>query len=129
DAISGAAKYLVAHGAQNNVSGAIFAYNHLTSYVQSVLHWAAVYANGGFSVSAASSGGTVTAPQCLARAARAGPWHAPAPHPGRSRWAVARAARGPRAGRSRRGSRSPGHRWASRTCLGAPGRTRSTAPG
>ena len=35
DAIAGAAKYLVAHGAQNNVSGAIFAYNHLSSYVQS----------------------------------------------------------------------------------------------
>ena len=49
DAIAGAAKYLVAHGVQNNVSGAIFAYNHLTSYVQSVLHWAGVYASGGFS--------------------------------------------------------------------------------
>jgi len=80
DAISGAAKYLVAHGAQNNVSGAIFAYNHLTSYVQSVLHWAAVYANGGFSVSAASSGGTVTAAQCLASAAGGGPGSAQAPN-------------------------------------------------
>ena len=72
DAIAGAAKYLVAHGVQNNVSGAIFAYNHLTSYVQSVLHWAGVYANGGFSVSAASSGGAVTAAQCLASAAVGG---------------------------------------------------------
>jgi cell wall-associated NlpC family hydrolase len=72
DAIAGAAKYLVAHGVQNNVSGAIFAYNHLTSYVQSVLHWATVYANGGFSVGAATSGGAVTAAQCLASAALGG---------------------------------------------------------
>jgi hypothetical protein len=40
DAIAGAAKYLLAHGVQNNVSGAIFAYNHLQSYVQTVLYWA-----------------------------------------------------------------------------------------
>ena len=72
DAIDGAARYLVAHGVQNNVSGAIFAYNHLTSYVQSVLHWAAVYANGGFSVSAATTGGAVTTAQCLASAAVGG---------------------------------------------------------
>ena len=72
DAIAGAARYLVAHGVQNNVSAAIFAYNHLTSYVQSVLHWAAVYANGGFAVSAATSGGAVTAAQCLASAALGG---------------------------------------------------------
>src|SRR5215472_16595540 len=72
DAIDGAAKYLVAHGVQNDVSGAVFAYNHLTSYVQSVLHWAAVYAKGGFSVSAASAGGAVTAAQCLASAAAGG---------------------------------------------------------
>jgi peptidoglycan DL-endopeptidase CwlO len=77
DAIAGAAKYLVAHGVQNNVSGAIFAYNHLNSYVQSVLHWAGIYANGGFSVSAASSGGTVTAAQCLASAAGGGSGSAP----------------------------------------------------
>jgi hypothetical protein len=68
DAIAGAAKYLVAHGVQSDVSGAIFAYNHLTSYVQTVLHWAGVYANGGFSVSAATSGGAVTDAQCLASA-------------------------------------------------------------
>src|SRR6476646_6910909 len=72
DAIDGAAKYLVAHGVQNNVSGAVFAYNHLLSYVQSVLHWATVYANGGFSVGAATSGGAVTAAQCLASAALGG---------------------------------------------------------
>ncbi|HCU91298.1 MAG TPA: hydrolase [Actinobacteria bacterium] len=72
DAIAGAAKYLLAHGVQSNVSGAIFAYNHLTSYVQMVLHWAAVYAQGGFSVAAASattSSGIVTAAQCLTSAA------------------------------------------------------------
>src|SRR5215831_4595533 len=72
DAIDGAAKYLVAHGVQNDVSGAVFSYNHLLSYVQSVLHWASVYANGGFSVSAASAGGAVTAAQCLASAAVGG---------------------------------------------------------
>jgi cell wall-associated NlpC family hydrolase len=72
DAIAGAARYLVAHGVQNNVSGAVFAYNHLTSYVQSVLHWAGVYANGGFSVSAAGSSGAVTAAQCLAVGAGGG---------------------------------------------------------
>jgi peptidoglycan DL-endopeptidase CwlO len=72
DAIAGSAKYLVAHGVQNDVSGAVFAYNHLLSYVQSVLHWASVYANGGFSVSAASAGGAVTAAQCLASAAVGG---------------------------------------------------------
>jgi cell wall-associated NlpC family hydrolase len=77
DAIAGAAKYLVAHGVQNNVSGAIFAYNHLTSYVQSVLHWAGVYANGGFSVSAASSSGAVIAAQCLAVGGGGGSAQAP----------------------------------------------------
>jgi peptidoglycan DL-endopeptidase CwlO len=51
DAIAGAAKYLVRNGVLQNVSDAIFAYNHLESYVQSVLGWAATYAKGGFSVS------------------------------------------------------------------------------
>src|SRR5690242_10820768 len=55
DAIDGAAKYLVEHGALTNPSGAIFAYNHLTSYVQAVLGWAGVYADGGFTVTAASA--------------------------------------------------------------------------
>jgi peptidoglycan DL-endopeptidase CwlO len=67
DAISGAAKYLVAHGVHNNVSGAVFAYNHLLSYVQSVLHWAAIYASGGFSVTAATSSAATVA-QCLTSA-------------------------------------------------------------
>jgi cell wall-associated NlpC family hydrolase len=59
DAIDGAAKYLVEHGVLTNPSGAIFAYNHLTSYVQAVLGWAGVYAGGGFTVTAA----TAPAPQ------------------------------------------------------------------
>jgi peptidoglycan DL-endopeptidase CwlO len=55
DAIDGAAKYLVEHGVLTNPSGAIFAYNHLTSYVQAVLGWAGVYAGGGFTVTAAAA--------------------------------------------------------------------------
>jgi cell wall-associated NlpC family hydrolase len=51
DAIAGAAKYLLENGVLDNVSSAIFAYNHLESYVQSVLGWAAIYAKGGYSVS------------------------------------------------------------------------------
>jgi cell wall-associated NlpC family hydrolase len=50
DAIAGAAKYLVAHGAQQNVAAAIFAYNHADWYVQEVLSWASTYASGGFTV-------------------------------------------------------------------------------
>src|SRR6516165_5938556 len=50
DAIAGAAKYLLAAGVQANPSGAIFAYNHLQSYVQSVLFYAGQYAGGNFSV-------------------------------------------------------------------------------
>ena len=61
DAVAGAAKYLLNHGVQSDVSGAIFAYNHLNSYVQSVLFWAGVYARGGFTVTAA-----VTQNQCPA---------------------------------------------------------------
>ena len=65
DAIAGAAKYLLAHGVQNNVSGAIFAYNHLQSYVQTVLHWAGVYSRGGYTESNTT---TVSAPECLTSA-------------------------------------------------------------
>jgi cell wall-associated NlpC family hydrolase len=62
DAIAGAAKYLVAHGAQQNVSSAIFAYNHANWYVEEVLSWASKYAAGGFTVADAngSSGGSTT---------------------------------------------------------------------
>ncbi len=62
DAIAGAAKYLLAHGVLDNVSQAIFAYNHLESYVQVVLSWASLYASGGFTVSPATLD---SAPQCL----------------------------------------------------------------
>jgi cell wall-associated NlpC family hydrolase len=65
DAIAGAAKYLVAHGVQGNVSAAIFAYNHLESYVQSVLFWAGLYSAGGFLVSQVNA---VSAPNCLTAA-------------------------------------------------------------
>ena len=95
---------------QTNPSAAIFAYNHLQSYVQSVLYYAGQYAGGNFSVVAAqpcrrqlggrlSPAGRRTFPRS-ARRTRA--W--PPPSPTRS-------------------SSS-----ASRTCGAAPGRTPSTAP-
>jgi cell wall-associated NlpC family hydrolase len=62
DAIAGAAKYLVRAGVLDNVEGAIFAYNHLESYVQAVLGWANTYSAGGFSVGPVS---VDAAPQCL----------------------------------------------------------------
>ncbi len=62
DAIAGAAKYLLAHGALDNVSGAIFAYNHLQSYVQAVLKWAAAYSAAGYTVSPVTLD---SAPSCL----------------------------------------------------------------
>jgi peptidoglycan DL-endopeptidase CwlO len=52
DAIAGAAKYLVAHGVQQNPATAIFSYNHADWYVQEVLSWASTYASGGFTVAA-----------------------------------------------------------------------------
>jgi cell wall-associated NlpC family hydrolase len=62
DAIAGAAKYLLEHGVLNNVSQAIFAYNHLDSYVQAVLSWARLYASGGYTVSQVALAST---PQCV----------------------------------------------------------------
>jgi peptidoglycan DL-endopeptidase CwlO len=62
DAIAGAAKILLRNGVQGNVSGAVFAYNHLQSYVQAVLGWAGIYSRGGFTVSNTT---TVSAPECL----------------------------------------------------------------
>jgi len=62
DAIAGAARYLLAHGIVDNVPGAIFAYNHLVSYVHTVLAWAGTYAAGGFSVSPVT---VDDAPDCL----------------------------------------------------------------
>ncbi len=53
DAIAGAAKYLLEFDVQANPAGAVFAYNHLQSYVQSVLLYAGQYAGGKFSVDSA----------------------------------------------------------------------------
>jgi peptidoglycan DL-endopeptidase CwlO len=61
DAIAGAARYLVEHGVRTNAPAAIFAYNHLESYVQEVLGYASQYASGGYTASTATS--TVAA-QC-----------------------------------------------------------------
>ena len=54
DAIAGAAKYLLEFQVQTNPAAAIFAYNHLQSYVQSVLYYAGAYAGGNYSVVSAS---------------------------------------------------------------------------
>ena len=56
DAIAGAAKYLVGHGAQQNIPAAIFAYNHANWYVEEVLSWASTYASGGFTVADTAQG-------------------------------------------------------------------------
>jgi cell wall-associated NlpC family hydrolase len=68
DAIAGAAKYLLAHGVLSNVDQAIFAYNHLESYVQAVLYWAGLYAHGGYTVSPVTLD---SAPLCLLGAGHA----------------------------------------------------------
>jgi peptidoglycan DL-endopeptidase CwlO len=62
DAIAGAAKYLLEHGILDNAQQAIFAYNHLESYVQTVLYWAGLYARGGYTVSPVT---VDSAPDCL----------------------------------------------------------------
>src|SRR5580692_11740072 len=56
DAIAGAAKYLVEHGAPQNIPAAIFAYNHADWYVEEVLSWASTYASGGFTVTDVTQG-------------------------------------------------------------------------
>jgi cell wall-associated NlpC family hydrolase len=65
DAIAGAAKYLLAAGVQTNPSAAIFAYNHLQSYVQSVLYYAGQYAGGSFSVVSAQMPSGNSAAGCV----------------------------------------------------------------
>ncbi len=58
DAIPGAARYLLAHGAPANLRQAVFAYNPSSAYVSMVLTQAARYAAGGFQVvTGPSSGG------------------------------------------------------------------------
>jgi peptidoglycan DL-endopeptidase CwlO len=60
DAIAGAAKYLIQHGIQSSVQGAIFAYNHADWYVQAVLNYASEYASGGYTVSATTVDSSTT---------------------------------------------------------------------
>jgi peptidoglycan DL-endopeptidase CwlO len=62
DAIAGAAKYLLEHGVQQNVPGAIFAYNHSNAYVQLVLSYASTYAAGGYTVSPVT---VANVPSCI----------------------------------------------------------------
>jgi cell wall-associated NlpC family hydrolase len=62
DAIAGAAKYLLEHGVQENVSGAIFAYNHSDSYVQLVLSYASAYSSGGYTVTPVT---VANVPSCI----------------------------------------------------------------
>jgi peptidoglycan DL-endopeptidase CwlO len=69
DAIAGAAKYLLDNGVLDNVAQAIFAYDHLESYVQAVLYWADLYASGGYAVGEATEAST---PQCLVAASEGG---------------------------------------------------------
>jgi cell wall-associated NlpC family hydrolase len=65
DAIAGAAKYLLEAGVQSNPSAAIFSYNHLQSYVQSVLMYAGQYAGGNFSVASAQLPAANSAAGCV----------------------------------------------------------------
>jgi cell wall-associated NlpC family hydrolase len=64
DAIAGAAKYLLTAGVTTNPSGAIFAYNHLQSYVESVLYYAGAYAGGNFTVVSAQLPSSSTVAGC-----------------------------------------------------------------
>jgi peptidoglycan DL-endopeptidase CwlO len=62
DAIAGAAKYLLEHGVLSNVPAAIFAYNHLESYVQDVLSWARLYSSGRYTIATATLDSATTCP-------------------------------------------------------------------
>jgi cell wall-associated NlpC family hydrolase len=64
DAIAGAAKYLLEFDVQTNPSAAIFAYNHLQSYVESVLYYASAYAGGNYTVVSATLPSSSTAAGC-----------------------------------------------------------------
>ncbi len=68
DAIAGAAKYLLAAGVQTNPSAAVFAYNHLQSYVQTVLYYASAYAGGKYSVVSAQMPSSSTVAGCATTA-------------------------------------------------------------
>jgi peptidoglycan DL-endopeptidase CwlO len=69
DAIAGAAKYLLEFDVQTNPAGAIFAYNHLQSYVESVLYYASAYAGGNYSVVSAQLPSGSEAAGCTGTAA------------------------------------------------------------
>ena len=108
DAIAGAAKYLLESQVQTDPSAAIFAYNHLQSYVQSVLYYAAQYAGGNYSVVSAHMPSGSSGPAAPPRPGACPPSRRrprPSPPPSRSRSSSS----------------------ASRTCGAAPGRTPSTA--
>jgi peptidoglycan DL-endopeptidase CwlO len=64
DAIAGAARYLLEFNVQNDPAGAVFAYNHLQSYVQSVLLYAGQYAGGKFAVASAQLPSTSAVAGC-----------------------------------------------------------------
>jgi cell wall-associated NlpC family hydrolase len=64
DAIAGAAKYLLAARVQTDPASAIFSYNHLQSYVQSVLYYASAYAGGNYSVVSAQLSSSSTVAGC-----------------------------------------------------------------
>ncbi len=68
DAIAGAAKYLLEFQVTANPSAAIFAYNHLQSYVQSVLYYAGAYAGGKYSVVSANMPSGSSAAGCATTA-------------------------------------------------------------
>ena len=68
DAIAGAAKYLLGSQVQTDPSAAIFSYNHLQSYVQSVLYYASAYAGGNFSVVSAQLPSASSAAGCTGSA-------------------------------------------------------------
>ena len=68
DAIAGAAKYLLEFQVTTNPSAAIFAYNHLQSYVQSVLYYAGAYAGGRYSVVSADMPSGSSAAGCATTA-------------------------------------------------------------
>ena len=72
DAIAGAAKYLLEHGVLDNVQQAIFAYNHLQSYVESVLYYAGQYAGGKFAVASAQMPSGSSASGCTGTALAGG---------------------------------------------------------
>ena len=65
DAIAGAARYLLEFGVQADPAAAIFSYNHLQSYVQSVLMYAGQYAGGNFAVASAQLPSDSSAAGCV----------------------------------------------------------------